>query len=85
MKNTSVVAVRLFAQAREVARSSTVNLDVPSTCTVADLRRSLADTYPALAALLRRSAVAVNRTYADDQAPISAGDEIAIIPPVAGG
>jgi molybdopterin converting factor small subunit len=38
-----------------------------------------------LAGLLKRSAVAVNRTYAADETEIAAGDDIAVIPPVAGG
>ncbi len=53
------VRVRLFARARELAGADAVTLDVPPGATVADLRRRLAATHPALARLLERSAVAV--------------------------
>jgi molybdopterin converting factor small subunit len=52
---------------------------------VADLRATLARTQPALAKLLRVSAIAINHDFADDSRPLSPGDEVAIIPPVSGG
>ena len=79
------LTVYLFARARELAGASAVSLDLPTGATVADLRRMLVDRYPPLAALLERSAVAVNHDFADDSHALRPGDEIAVIPPVSGG
>ena len=38
-----------------------------------------------LGAVLDGSAVALNRTYQPDESPVLEGDEVAVIPPVAGG
>jgi molybdopterin converting factor subunit 1 len=75
--------VHLFAAAAERVAASRVELPLPPT--VAALRRQLADTWPSLADLLPRCAVAVNHEYATGDTPLSAGDEVAIIPPVSGG
>lgn len=53
--------------------------------TVADARRLLAARHPAVAPLLGRSAVAIGSRYVRDDAPLTAGDDVAIIPPVSGG
>jgi molybdopterin converting factor subunit 1 len=79
------LTVRLFARVRDLAGSDTVGVELPAAATVADLRRTLADRFPALGELLARSAVAVNHDFADDSRPLSAGDEVAVIPPVSGG
>ena len=79
------IHVRFFAQAREVVGCDSVQLDLDASITVGDLRRQLTMAHPRLGGLLSRSAVAVNRTYVADQHPLSAGDEVAVIPPVAGG
>jgi len=74
------VSVRLFAALREQAGARERTLDVPEGATVADV-------WPALelgeqpAGLL----YALNREYADRTAPLSDGDEVALIPPVSGG
>lgn len=75
----------LFAKLRDAAGSGAATVELPAGATVADLRRRLADAYPAVAGLLERSAVAVNHDFADADRPLAAGDEIAIIPPVSGG
>ena len=45
----------------------------------------LVDAYPALANYDRSVMLAVNREYADRQAVLEDGDELACIPPVSGG
>jgi molybdopterin converting factor subunit 1 len=79
------LTVHLFARARELAGSDAVGVELPAGGTVADLRRRLADRFPALAGLLERSAVAVNHDFAENDRAVAAGDEVAIIPPVSGG
>jgi molybdopterin converting factor subunit 1 len=78
------VAVRLFGQHRELAGESVISVEFNAGGTVADLRKALA-AHPVLGAALDGSAVALNRTYQTDDALVREGDEVAVIPPVAGG
>jgi molybdopterin converting factor subunit 1 len=78
------VAVRLFGQHRELAGESVISIELAAGGTVADLRKTLA-AHPDLGAALDGSAVALNRTYQPDESPVLEGDEVAVIPPVAGG
>jgi MoaE-MoaD fusion protein len=74
------VTVRLFAMLRERAGASEVVLDLPDGARVSDALAelsSLADGLPLV--------MAVNREYAREEQPLAAGDELALIPPVAGG
>ena len=77
--------VRLFASAREQMGRDLVHLPLESGSTVKHLRAELERAAPELAPLLSRCAVAVNRRYAEEDLPLREGDEIALIPPVAGG
>jgi molybdopterin converting factor subunit 1 len=79
------VRVRLFARARDLAGADTLTLDLPPGSTAADLRRRLAAACPRLAPLLERSALAVDNEFAGDAQVLSAGSEIALLPPVSGG
>jgi molybdopterin synthase catalytic subunit/molybdopterin converting factor small subunit len=74
------VRVRLFAALRERAGSGSVELDLPDGAVVADVwpALELGDEPPGL--LFAR-----NRSYAERREPLSAGDEVALIPPVSGG
>src|SRR3954471_5557388 len=80
------VQVRLFALLKEKAGRGSLELELPDGATVADalsrLRRE-----PGLEELLESLPVraAVNREYVSSDAPLAAGDEVAVIPPVSGG
>jgi MoaE-MoaD fusion protein len=80
------VSVRLFAILRERAGRDSVEIELPEGATVGDAFKRLAET-PGLAELVERMPLrmAVNREYASEGAPISAGDELAVIPPISGG
>ena len=80
-----LVAVRLFARARDLAGAETVSVEVPDNYTVGDLRARLASAYPALKSLLARSALAVNNEFADEATILPANAELALLPPVSGG
>lgn len=73
-----------FGIAREIAGGPSLSLDGVAGTTVADLRRRLVRTYPGFGELVS-FAVARNEEYAADDEVIEAGDEVVIIPPVAGG
>jgi molybdopterin synthase catalytic subunit len=80
------VSVRLFAILRERAGRDSVEIELPEGATVGDAFARLAET-PGLAELVERMPLrmAVNREYASAGALISAGDELAVIPPISGG
>ena len=74
------VRVRLFAVLRERAGSGEIELELPDGAAVSDaLERvsALTEGVPVV--------MAVNHEYADASAPLSPGDELALIPPVSGG
>lgn len=76
--------VALFAGMAEAAGCRILEIDWPGG-SVADLRRALVAARPAIAALLTRSAVAVDAAYAGDDAHVPRTAEVAVIPPVSGG
>ncbi len=76
--------VRLFGRYRELAGREEVRVVLPPGGRVADLVAALR-ARPDLAFVPIRPAVAVNRRYAAPDLGLEAGDEIALIPPVAGG
>ena len=78
------VAVRLFGQHRELAGDSVIAVELAAGGTVADLKKALA-AHPALGVALEGAAIALNRRYQPDESPVLDGDEVAVIPPVAGG
>jgi molybdopterin synthase catalytic subunit len=75
-----LVRVRLFAVLRERAGRDELELELPEGARVRDALESVADVAGGL-----RVVMAVNREYADEDAPLRAGDELALIPPVSGG
>jgi molybdopterin converting factor subunit 1 len=77
--------VALFAIARELVGTETIEVELPEVATVADLRVALATTTPALAEVARRAAIAVDTEYASDTTVIKQDSKLAIIPPVSGG
>jgi len=81
-----MVSVKLFAMLRERAGRGSIPLQLEEGATVADALQALEGT-PQLAELLERMplGIAVNREYAGRDAPLHAGDELALIPPVSGG
>lgn len=80
-----IVALRLFALARERVGCPIVSLKLAEPARVADLKRALAESHPEIQTLLPHLKFAVNSEYADDQTPIHPGADLAAIPPVSGG
>lgn len=77
-----VVRIRLFAMLRERAGASELSVELPEGAVVRD---ALACEAVASLAAGMPLVMAVNREYAAEDAPLSAGDELALIPPVSGG
>jgi len=78
------IEVRMFGHARELTGRDEVVVEA-SGLTATSLLSHLAERHPELLGLLPRCAVAVNRRFAKGDEPIVPGDEVALIPPVAGG
>jgi len=79
------VTVLLFAAHRDLAGGDSIVVSLPERSTVSALIDSLRSRGGGWEALPTRVAVAVNRRYADTCTVLREGDEVALIPPVAGG
>ena len=79
------VEILYFAVLRERLRSDGETVDFPPETTVAGARAAIAGAHPEVAALLRQVRCAVNRQFVGDSHTLCDGDELALIPPVAGG
>lgn len=77
--------VLLFAGLAQAAGRREIEVELPDGATARELRDAVARAYPALSAPLARAAVAVNQRFAEADERLSAGDEVALIPPVSGG
>ncbi|MGN6215530.1 MAG: molybdenum cofactor biosynthesis protein [Solirubrobacterales bacterium] len=82
-----LLQVRLFAVLRERAGRDSLEIEVSEGATVGMALRALAETSEPLGEALAAMPVvmAVNRAYAGEEETLSAGDELALIPPVSGG
>jgi molybdopterin converting factor subunit 1 len=78
------VTALLFASYAEALGSDRVEIAFPDSTTVSEVVAHLR-ALPGGAVLPRSPLVAVNLTYAQPDQRVVSGDEIAIIPPVAGG
>ena len=78
------VRVRLFGLLRETAGVPVVEVEVGAGCTVSHLK-SVLSAHALMEGPLNGVAVALNRRHASDSTIVCEGDELALIPPVAGG
>ncbi|MGH7606617.1 MAG: MoaD/ThiS family protein [Gemmatimonadales bacterium] len=79
------VTVRFFARYAELAGRETTEIAIPAATTVADVVRRVRDTVPGAAALPERPLAALNLRQATPDAAVRDGDELALLPPLAGG
>ena len=78
------INVLLFASYADALGGPSVEVELPAGATVGDLVRQLRAA-PGATALPPRPLVALNQAYARWDQPIGHDDEVAVIPPVAGG
>jgi molybdopterin converting factor subunit 1 len=78
------VTVLLFASYADALGSSRFRLELPENATVGDVLADLRGR-PGAALLPPEPLVAINERYARPTSALREGDEVAIIPPVAGG
>jgi len=79
------IQLLFFAQARERAGFGRATLELPEGSRVADALAEIARRHPALAELMPHLAVAVDRKLVSPQTALTAGVELALLPPVSGG
>ena len=79
------VEILYFAILRERAGRDHESIELPAGADVRAARRAIAERHPGIEALLPVVQTAVNRVRATDVTPLAEGDEVALLPPVAGG
>jgi molybdopterin converting factor subunit 1 len=76
------ITVRMFASYADAIGADHATISLPERATVRDVRAAVARLSRSLPP---NPIVAVNDKYATDDVAVGPGDEVAIIPPVAGG
>ena len=79
------IQVLYFAVFRERLGRSDEEIEIADGARVGDAIDALAAKHAAIAQLRGRFRVALNQEFVDDSQPLAPGDELALIPPVAGG
>ena len=80
-----MLQVKLFAQARQLAGRTQIELPWSDGQNVLRLKTELGQCCPALVPLIPSLLVAINNVYAANEAEIRCDDEVACFPPVSGG
>lgn len=79
------VKIKLFATLKERAGTAEIHIDLTEATTVRELRAAISRQHPALAELVARSVVSINREFAFNEDSVQPADEVALFPPVSGG
>jgi molybdopterin converting factor subunit 1 len=79
------LTILFFATLKERAGTRQMDLEFDGSLTIRELRITLGERFPNLAASLPSALISVNREYAFDDDLIPPGAEIALFPPVSGG
>ncbi|MBV8516792.1 MAG: MoaD/ThiS family protein [Acidobacteria bacterium] len=79
------VRLLFFAVLRDIAGADTRDLVLAEGTTARDVWQSLRDEHPLLHDYLQPPMTAINESYAAPDSVLRDGDELAFIPPVAGG
>ncbi|MEM7570814.1 MAG: molybdopterin converting factor subunit 1 [Pseudomonadota bacterium] len=85
MTDTHSYKVLYFAWVRESAGVDEDDIALPVGATGDDLKAHLLDVYPALKERADKLQLAINQSHADWSTQLTAGDELAVFPPVTGG
>lgn len=86
VQKVRTVRVLLFAAVRDLAGTGEMHLHVEGNATTVNaVMDELVRRVPALGDYRRALRLAVNGEYARGDDPVRPGDEVAVIPPVAGG
>ena len=78
------VNVVVFARVRELIGADRIELALSDEATVATLKQELMTRYPKLESVLPHCSVAIDHEYSQDEALLTEGCEVGLIPPVSG-
>jgi molybdopterin converting factor subunit 1 len=79
------VTVLLFGRLHDLAGAREIGCEVAGPATVASVWQAVAGQHPAVAPYARSVSAAVNAEFARMTDPVGEGDQVAFLPPVAGG
>jgi molybdopterin converting factor subunit 1 len=79
------ILVKFFASHREYAGVSELEIEVPDQSTISELLDILFQRFPDLQKLKDETIVSQNKIFAEPENKLTAGDEVALFPPVSGG
>ena len=80
------IQVLFFASTREITGLSKLDVDISSPdSTTDDLKTELSKRYPSLKFTENHINIAVNKKYVTEATLLKDGDQVALIPPIAGG
>ena len=82
---SGTIRVRFFARYAELVGRDEAALAVPLPATVGDVVRRVREELPGARELPERPLAAVNLRHVRLDAPVQDGDEVALLPPLAGG
>jgi len=80
-----LVKVKFFASCRELAGTSSIDLELSDASTTNDLVIMIQRLFPSLHNITGEVSIAVNKKYVKEPVVLKSGDEIALIPPISGG
>lgn len=76
--------ILLFGITTDLVGTSSLNMEVPASISVAQFKNEMVTAYPQLKQI-HTYAIAVNESYASNDTLLEENDVVAIIPPVSGG
>ena len=79
------INILLFANLKEIAKQSSLQLDVSETAIVSDVIDIVKKEIPDIAPYFESIMIAVNMTYVENSYKLNNNDEMALIPPASGG
>ena len=82
---SATVRVRFFARYAELVGREEAAISLPLPATVRDVVRKVRAELPGAGELPERPLAAVNLHHVKLESPVQDGDEVALLPPVAGG
>jgi len=80
-----MVKVLYFAAAKDIAKARDERVSLRDGATLEDLASEVARLHPQLSSMKRSVRFSVNLEIASPSAKLSEGDEVGVLPPVAGG
>jgi len=79
------ITVLFFANLKEKARTSKIQLEIVDEMHIFDLKNQLASDFPGIKEALPTALVSINHEFAFDEDPIPQNAEVGFFPPVSGG